>query len=477
MTQRDTLKRIRFLRVAALAVASQLPIYAGGVFAESGDRGASKVKIAQHQASAQNASHSAPPERLPRPATTLVEIPTSLQEFQAIALANHPALGKAAARIAAAQGRWLQAGLYPNPSIGYSGDEIGNNHTAGMQGAMISQELVRGGKLELSRDVACREVGQARQQFEAERQRVLNDVGIEFYNVLTAQEAETLAEELLRIGERGAEATEQLFNAKEASRVDLLQAQIEVKSARVASEAAKERYRAAWRRLAAAIAMPEMPPLRLEGDLQQALPELDWQQSLERVLATSPELGAARWGVDRARARLRRERVEPIGNLNVEAGVMHDFESGDDFATVRAMVPLPWHNRNQGNIQEAGAELRGAQAEVQRLELELQKRLAVAFERYANARFQVESYSQTILPNAKQSLDLVDVGYRQGEFNFLTLLTAQRTYFQTNLTYLSAVRELRESAIAIEGLLITGEQASPMPMTQRIESRQAAGNM
>jgi outer membrane protein, heavy metal efflux system len=417
------------------------------------------------------------PERLPEPATDVVATPTTLAEFQAVALGSHPALGKAAARISAAQGRWLQAGLYPNPSVGYVGDEIGNEHAAGMHGAMVSQELVRGGKLGLSRDVACREVQQARQQFEAERQRVLNDVSIEFYNVLTAQRAEELADELLKLGERGAEATEQLFNAQEASRVELLQAQIEVESARVASEAAKNRYRAAWQRLAAAIAMPEMQPARLEGDLLEELPGIDWQESLERVLATSPELGAARVAVDRARARVRREQVEPIGNLSIEAGVMHDFASRDDFATVRAMVPLPWHNRNQGNIQEAGAEVRGAMAEVMRLELELQKRLSVAFERYANARFQVDRYSQSILPNAKKSLDLVTVGYRQGEFNFLTLLTAQRTYFQTNLAYLSAVRELRESTIVIEGLLITGEQPSGMPMSQRIESRQSQGNM
>src|SRR5205085_3645433 len=113
-----------------------------------------------------------------------------------------------------------------------------------------------------------------------------------------------------------------------------------------------------------------------QGELLGDLPPLEWEATRERVLATSPELAAARSAVDRARARVRRERAEPIGNLSLEAGVMHDFNSRDDFATVRAMVPLPLHNRNQGNIQEASAEVRGAMAEVLRLELDLQKRLA-----------------------------------------------------------------------------------------------------
>jgi cobalt-zinc-cadmium efflux system outer membrane protein len=419
----------------------------------------------------------ASPERLPEPREVASVTPTTLDEFQAFATSNHPAVGKAAARVEAARGRWVQAGLYPNPSVGYVGEEIGNENSAGMHGAMVSQELVRGGKLQLSRVVACREIEQARQQFEAERRRVLNDVTIEFYTVLTAQRAQELAADLLRLGEQGVESTEQLFNAQEASRVDLLQAKIEVESARVASEAAMFRHQAAWRRLAAAVSLPEMEPVKLEGDLLEDLPALEWQASLERVLASSPELAAARTGIARARARVRREQVEPIGNLSVQAGVMHDFHSRDDVVTVQAMVPLPWHNRNQGNIQEASAEVREAMAEVLRLELDVQKRLAAAFERYSNARYQVDRYSQSILPNAKKSLDLVTVGYRQGEFNFLTLLTAQRTYFQTNLAYLSAVRELRESTIVIEGLLITGEQSSGMPISQRIESRQSTDRM
>jgi cobalt-zinc-cadmium efflux system outer membrane protein len=88
------------------------------------------------------------------------------------------------------------------------------------------------------------------------------------------------------------------------------------------------------------------------------------------------------------------------------------------------------------------------------LELNLQSRLAAAFERYANARQQVDLYSRQVLPNANQSLDLVGLGYRQGEFSYLTLLTAQRTFATTNLAYLESLRELRQSAVAIEGLLL-----------------------
>lgn len=59
--------------------------------------------------------------------------------------------------------------------------------------------------------------------------------------------------------------------------------------------------------------------------------------------------------------------------------------------------------------------------------------LAAAFEPYADARRQVETYLARILPDAKQSLALVNAGYRAGEFDYLQVLTAQRTCFSVNL--------------------------------------------
>jgi outer membrane protein, heavy metal efflux system len=82
--------------------------------------------------------------------------------------------------------------------------------------------------------------------------------------------------------------------------------------------------------------------------------------------------------------------------------------------------------------------------------------LAAAFEQYQNARCQVEKYANEILPNAQTSLDLVAAGYRHGEFNYVTLLTAQRTFFQVNLAYVEAVRDLRWASVAIEGNLLGG---------------------
>ncbi|MHB1036244.1 MAG: TolC family protein [Pirellulales bacterium] len=389
----------------------------------------------------------APGAPQPPPAMTLAAL-------EDIATANNPTLVQAAGRVRAAQGAYVQAGLYPNPVLGYRGDEMGNGGTAGQQGGFLSQELVTAGKLRLSQAVVSQEVRQAQHAWEAQRWRVLVDVRRGYYDVLAAQRTLELTEKLMQIGREGVKAADQLLKAKEVSRVDVLQAQIEYQSAAILLDKARNRHLASWRSLASVLGTPEMQPAPLAGTLDDGLPQLTWEGALGRLMSESPELALARAGVDRARWALSRECAGAYPNLDVLGSVRHNADNGDTLAEVELGVPLPLFNRNQGNISKAQAELTVAMNEVRRVELELRNRLATAFEQYANARQQAEKYAVEILPNAQTSLDLVTTGYRQGEFGYLVLLTAQRTHFQTNLAYLDALREMRTTTVTIEGLLL-----------------------
>jgi cobalt-zinc-cadmium efflux system outer membrane protein len=401
----------------------------------------------------------------------------TLAELQAAALEQHPALKQAQMKIEAARGKWLQAGLYPNPVAGYEGDEIGDEHSAGKQGAFFAQELVTAGKLRLNRAVVSHEVQQAQHEWAAQRQRVLNDVATAYCDLLAAQRGWELAGQLARIGEESLEAAERLLDAKQVSRVDVLAARIETASARLRRASAENRYRAAWRRLAAALGQPTMQPAGVAGKLDDDLPQLTWEDALQHLVAKSPELARARSAVERARCAVARQCAGRIPNVNLAAGVHHDNVSGDNIARVEIGLPLPLFNRNQGNIARAQAELVAAQHEVQRVELDLHDRLAAAFQRYQDARREVETYRASILPDAQASLELVSTAYRQGEVGYVTLLTAQRTYFSANLAYLESLRQLRTTAVAIEGLLLGGSpgETRRAPLGIETEEGQAGG--
>ena len=393
------------------------------------------------------------PEVIEAPAA---ESDTTLAELEQTALANNPTLVQAAARIRAAEGKCLQAGYYPNPTIGYRGEEIGVEGSVGQQGAFVGQEIVTAGKLRLRSAVAASEVARAEFAWQVQRARVVNDVRAVGCEVLVAQRIVEVNQELVRIGQQAVQAAENLLKGQEVSRVDLLQARIEADSAKLQLHDAVNRHLAAWRRLAALVGVPDMEPARLADDLNGELPELSWEESLRHLLAESPELAEAYCGVERARAAVARECAEWVPNLNVEAGVRYDDDTDDTIVGLEVGLPLPIFNRNQGNICRAQAQLVAAENEVRRIELTLQDRLATAFRRYANARHRAKKTASEILPNAKASLDLVKTGYGQGEHDYLTLLTAQRTYSRVNLTYLQSLLEYHANRVSIEGFLLSG---------------------
>ncbi len=386
----------------------------------------------------------------PAPATGL-----TLPELEQWALGHNPTLARAAAQLNAARGSYVQAGLYPNPVAGYLGNEVGNEGRAGQQGGFLSQEVVTAGKLLLSRNVAAHEIQRAELAWEAQRLRILTDVRSGFYDVLVAQLAVELTSKLASIGEASLKSAETLMKEQEVGRGDVLQARIESDSAKVLLERARNRYTGAWRHLAAVAGDAALEPRPLVGDVHDGLTPLLWDDALQRLLSQSPELAEAETDVARAQAILQRECAERYPNVDLQAAVQYDHASSDTFGGVQVGVPVPIYNRNQGNIRRAQADLTAAQRNVERVRLALQQRLARVFEDYANAIYQVEKFKQDILPNAEASLKLTNDGYRLGEFNYLSLLTAQRTFFQTNLAYLESIRDLRVSAAAIEGNLLS----------------------
>jgi len=385
----------------------------------------------------------------------------SLADLEALALANSPALSVYRARVDALQGERIQVGLPPNPVAGYVGSQIGDQGTAGQQGAYVGQEFVTGGKLRLNRAVASQDIRAMEQEYAIARYRVLNDVRLTYFDVLIAQRRIEVAQKLLEISERGEATADLALKNSQGNRVDLLQSRVEARSARILLENSKNEKTAAWRSLSAIVGIADLKESPVVGDLNAKQPEIEFGQTLERLKSESPEAAAAHIRVDRARFALQRAFAERKPNIEVQASVQHDNATEDEIAGIQAGIPLPLWNRNQGGIHRAQAEVVAAESDVSRVEQGLKRRLAKAFQRYENAKQQVKTYETDILPDANASLELVTAGYKEGEFGYFILLTAQRTFFQTNLSYLESLRELNRESALIDGLLLTSGPGEP----------------
>jgi cobalt-zinc-cadmium efflux system outer membrane protein len=204
---------------------------------------------------------------------------------------------------------------------------------------------------------------------------------------------------------------------------------------------------------------------KLEGDLDGETPIYRRDEVLHRLLSTSPEIAVAMTNIERARWSAERARVEKTPNLTVQGlvNVIDNGIGGRSDGSVTLGVPLPIWNRNQGAIVQAANEAAAAERALERLELNLQSRLAPVFERYSSSLNQVARYRTRILPAAQQTLESTRRLYEAGEFGYINLLTAQRTYAQTNLAYLESLRQLREATVTIDGLLLSDSLSAEQP--------------
>ena len=387
----------------------------------------------------------------------------TLEQLQQMALANNPTLGQAKAGVNAAAGRIRQAGLWPNPTIGYIGEEIrGGSFNGGQQGVFFQQNIVLGGKLGLDRKIFAEEGKQAEAEAEEQRLRVENGVRIAFYQALTAQQMVEVRNNLSALANDAVETTRQLFNVGQADQPDVLQAQVEADEAELATITEEQEQRRAWRVLASAVGKPELALTRLEGNLE-SLPNLDVDQVVQTILRDSPAVKIAGLGVARADAELSRARREVVPDLSVRAGYANNLEQlgsvplksvgSEGFAEVG--VNLHLFNRNQGNIEAAKANQERASLEVQRVSLVLRQFAAPFLQNYASSRAIADGYKARTLPNARHAYDLYLAKYHEGAAAYPQVLIAQRTLFELETKYVVALENAWTSATRLQGLLLT----------------------
>jgi cobalt-zinc-cadmium efflux system outer membrane protein len=405
-----------------------------------------------------------------------------LEDLERMALQNNPTVAQAEAAVRAAEGRRAQAGLMPNPIIGYAGEELSARAFDQKSEHYIfaEQEVPLGGKLKKSRDIFVKERAQAQAEAAAQRQRVLNAVRSLYYEALGAQRLVETRGELAKLASEAVEVTGELFNTGAADRPDVLQIQVEARRAMLDLVMAENERDQIWRQIAAVVGDPFMKPARLAGDLEQGLPELDLDQLLGAQLRESPEMQRAQTGIEKARASLTRARAEPAPNLFLRGGIGYSTElletsppqpigrkSGPE-AFVEVGVRIPLFNRNQGAIAAAGAELEFAEREARRVELSLRARTAAAFRSYQNALTVATEYRRQIVPRARQAYELYLASFKQMAAAYPQALIAQRTYFQTQTEYVRALVDVWRNAIQLQGFMLTGALDAPGSMSSGI---------
>ena len=386
--------------------------------------------------------------------------PITLWQSLQLALIRNPELAAFSWGVRAREALKLQAGLYPNPEIEAEVEEFaGTGELTGFDSAattiQLSQVILLGGKRSKAVEVARKEWELAGWGYESKRLDVLSETAKGFVDVLTAQDRLRLSEDLFNLSQGVYDVVAERVRAGKVSPVEQSKARVSLTNSEIKLEQARRDLEAARKRLAAMWGSSEPVFEHALGNLDN-IEEPPPLENLFQWTERNPDL--ARWQaqIERDRAALKLAKSEVIPDVTVSGGVQRFNGSDQGAYIVGVSVPVPLFNRNQGNIQAAGHELSRSEENRRAEDIRIKTELARTWQDLAASYRAAVALREDALPAARHAFDSTREGFRLGKFEYLEVLDAQRTLFETEGRYLSVLGDYHRTRVEVERLIGTG---------------------
>lgn len=379
----------------------------------------------------------------------------SLEGALAMAEGSHPELAAARARVEAAEGRALQAGLFPNPVV------VGRMESAPFEGgttgnaeflAGVSLRLPVGGRLGAAREAETLERERLLREFEVRRLEVRSRVQAAFAAALYAHEVVKLRSRMSEAALRGAAVAKARREAGDALAEEVARAEIEEARARLELDRAGGLRDLALVALASAIGNPLLRIGSVEGKLEAAL-EVPSIESVLPDLEASPHAALAEAEVQVLRGRVEQAKLERIPDVSLDLFYRRLEHSEKDAFDVGVGFALPLFDRNQGRIRELEAEAQAARARARGIRGEAVRKAREAHIRLSEAVRHARLLKSEILPRAETVIQGAEVRYAGGDMSLADILPIRRERASAELAYLEALREVMEAWAALRPYL------------------------
>jgi len=127
------------------------------------------------------------------------------------------------------------------------------------------------------------------------------------------------------------------------------------------------------------------------------------------------------------------------------------YKRSKNFDTIiwGVQAPLPFFNRNQGNIASASAEDRLAHNALSSTEALIKSEYEGAVREVSLRQNQINTFAVPLRVKAAESARLVREAYRLGGADLLRLLDSQRNLLETEQFYIEALLALRQAEASL----------------------------
>jgi cobalt-zinc-cadmium efflux system outer membrane protein len=391
----------------------------------------------------------------------------SLTQLVATALERSPTVLAARARVEAARGERLQAGLRPNPGlVSDIREEIGGTDRQTMVGLSVPLDLFRRpGRIEVADrgiDVAEAEVRNLERLIAAAvRSKALQLTAAIRQLTVREQVAQTLAQFRDLAAARAASGAAPPLE-RDLADVDARRAAAEVFRQRASADGAVAELKALiglqpseslllQDNLEQLLKLPELADARLTStDEPQAGERPDVQLADAQIRAATADLSlirlSAKPDVTLNMSYMRMSSGFPLFGLDASGapapihGVFHNVSLG-------AMVTLPFRDRRQGDIGAATARVTAAQRRAEATKLSANAEIAAARSRLQRLDEALAIYSGDLRDLALKNVEVMRGSYQLGRATLLDVLTETRRLLDIEMAYTDLLLERLQARI------------------------------
>jgi len=374
------------------------------------------------------------------------------------AILNNPNLESFDSRSDAAEGLKEQAGLKPNPNLTTEiKDFLGSGPFNDIDSLEITvglnQLIERGGKRSRRTEFAQRQMDLIKWDKAVFLTEMRYKVHSAFVNVLISQQFVELNRELLQLAQDSLDAVNRLVKSASVTKVEASRADLALKQREFELQRAESSLYKVKSVLAVLWGLSEPPDFQATGKLTliTSPPPLE---SLIPLVEQTPELARFEAKIRIRETALEIERAQAIQDVSVFAGIRGFNESDNTAFLAGFAIPLPIHDRNQGNIHAALAQVRQANAEREIQRRDLIAAIVNSYQNLIQAYEEASILKEQLLPLAESTQVETEIGYQRGLFTLIAVLESRGNLFEIHNQFLDALKRYQLAQATIERLTL-----------------------
>lgn len=406
------------------------------------------------------------PIAMPLPASTLFSI-ESLPDLESYALNQNPQLRRLAQEYEAARAKVCYVDGLPDPTVGANVFAAPIETAAGSQRAnlTIAQMLPWLPRLDAQAQQACFEAMALQQVHAAERLRVVGDIRAAWYRLYVIEKQIEISEANQELLKTLIEVANARVATGKATQGDVLVGTVEYSKLEEQLVTLRQQRLSTYSEINRLVGRDADIVMESPSELNVTLPE--WNHSTLKQIATEnqPDIQAARirtqatrWGLEVARLKRRPDFSVNASWFAIDSNRPPSMvvDVGDDAWSLGASVSIPlWERKYDAIEREASLKHAASHASVDEA---IQRYDSVLLDLWEQARAAGETatlYKETILPQAKDTLEADQQSYVNGSVDFDRVVRDFRNLLTLELGYHRALGQLATALARIRQAIAT----------------------